>query len=93
MKGFLNQHYMYGRAYYLVRRKWPEMYCVYPHGIRRMKDILKAGNFVAGLFYQPFLSAGKLQRPVDRLTALPLLFLAGIAWKGGMVKQKIMESG
>ena len=30
LKGFLNQHYMYGRAYFHVRRKWPEMYCVYP---------------------------------------------------------------
>jgi GT2 family glycosyltransferase len=88
LKGFLNQHYMYGRAYYLVRRKWPEMYCVYPHGIHRMKDLLKAGNFAASLFYQPFLSAGKLGRPIDRLAALPLLFLAGLAWKGGMVRQK-----
>ena len=31
LRSFLNQHYMYGRAYYRVRRKWPEMYCVYPH--------------------------------------------------------------
>src|SRR5262249_40639034 len=47
LKGFLNQHYMYGRAYYLVRRKWQDMYCVYPHSFRRIRDVLKAGNFIA----------------------------------------------
>jgi len=89
VRGFLNQHYMYGRAYYLVRRKWPEMYCVYPHGFHRPKDILKAINFLAALFYQPFLSAGKLQNWSDRILALPLLFAAGVAWKGGMLQQAL----
>jgi GT2 family glycosyltransferase len=88
LRSFLNQHYMYGRAYYLVRRKWPEMYCIYPHGLRRSKDILKALNFVAGLFYQPFLSARQLSSWPDRLKALPLLLMAGLAWRGGMIVQK-----
>jgi GT2 family glycosyltransferase len=87
MKGFLNQHYMYGRAYYLVRRKWPAMYCIYPHAVTRVKDILKAGNFVAALLYQPVLSCRRLPAVHDRMAALPLLFLAGVAWRGGMVYQ------
>jgi GT2 family glycosyltransferase len=91
MKGFLNQHYMYGRAYYLVRRKWPDMYCIYPHRFRRFKDFLKAGNFAAGLIYQPFLSSRKLPAWRDRLAALPLLFLAGLAWKSGMIVQALRE--
>jgi GT2 family glycosyltransferase len=88
LRSFLNQHYMYGRAYYLVRRKWPEMYCIYPHGLRRPQDALKALNFVAGLFYQPFLSARRLSSWPDRLRALPLLLAAGFAWRGGMIVQK-----
>lgn len=88
-KAFLNQHYMYGRAYYLVRRKWPEMYCVYPHGIRSLKDILKLANFILGLFYQPFLSGRPLLVWKDRLAALPLLFFSGVAWKTGMMIQAI----
>jgi GT2 family glycosyltransferase len=87
LRGFLNQHHMYGRAYYRVRRKWPQMYCVYPHGLRRPRDLLKAGNFVASLFYQPLLSCRRLPTLPDRVAALPLLFLSGLAWKGGMVCQ------
>jgi glucosyl-dolichyl phosphate glucuronosyltransferase len=40
LRGFLNQHYMYGRAYLLVRRKWRDMYCVYPHQITSFRDFL-----------------------------------------------------
>ena len=92
LKGFLNQHYMYGRAYYLVRRKWQDMYCVYPHRIRRLKDILKAGNFFAALLYQPFMTSQQVSTIKTRLGAIPLLFLAGLAWKGGMVTQACKES-
>ncbi|MBC8509839.1 MAG: glycosyltransferase [Anaerolineales bacterium] len=87
LRGFLNQHYMYGRAYYLVRRKWPEMYCVYPHGFRRGRDVLKTVNFCASLLYQPFLSARRLPNWKDRFLALPVLFTAGIVWKWGMAVQ------
>ena len=91
LNALLNQHYMYGRAYYLVRRKWPEMYCVYPHQLRRPKDFLKAINFVGSLLYQPFLSAWQLPFWADRMAAVPLLFLAGLSWKFGMVAQACRE--
>jgi GT2 family glycosyltransferase len=91
VKGFLNQHYMYGRAYLLVRRKWPSMYCIYPHSLGRVKDVLKAGHFVAGLLYQPLLSCRKLATLRDRLAGLPLIFLAGLVWRGGMVTQACLE--
>jgi len=87
MRAFFRQHYMYGRAYYLVRRKWADMYCIYPHGMGRLKDVLKAVNFLAGLFYQPFISARLLPRLRDRILALPLLFGVGLVWRGGMVVQ------
>lgn len=87
LRGFLNQHYMYGRAYPLVRRKWSEMYSIYPRRLANSRDFLKLGNFVANLFYQPFLSAARLPRFSDRLLALPLLFAAGLTWRWGMMAQ------
>lgn len=91
VRGFLNQHYMYGRAYYLVRRKWPDMYAIYPRKLRRPKDLLKALNCLALPFYQPFISSRKLNRVGDRLLALPLLWLAGMAWEAGMLVQYLRE--
>ena len=90
LRRFLNQHYMYGRAYYLVRRKWPEMYCVYPHGLRRAKDILKTVNFLAAPFYEPLQYAWRLERIVDRLPAYPILFANQLAWRSGMIRQKLL---
>jgi GT2 family glycosyltransferase len=87
LNGFLNQHYMYGRAYYLVRRKWHDMYCVYPHRIRRLKDGLKAVNFVAALLYEPFKITQRVSSLKTRISLIPRLFLAELAWKSGMVEQ------
>jgi GT2 family glycosyltransferase len=87
-RAFLNQHYMYGRAYYLVRRKWPDMYCVYPHALRRPKDFLKVLNFMAAPFYEPFQYAARLNL-ADRLQAYPLLFANQLAWRGGMFRQML----
>jgi hypothetical protein len=92
LRGFLNQHYMYGRAYYLVRRKWPEMYAVYPHKLRRPKDVLKAVNSVAGAFYQPFSTARKIPSWPDRLRALPVLFAVGLAWRAGIISQRAFHA-
>jgi GT2 family glycosyltransferase len=90
LRAFLNQHYMYGRAYYLVRRKWQEMYCIYPHSLRKPKDLLKAANFVAGLFYEPMQYGLRMERVRDRFLALPILFLNGLSWRGGMVVQRFL---
>jgi GT2 family glycosyltransferase len=92
LKGFLKQHYRYGRAYYLVRRKWQDMYCVYPHRIRSRRDVLKAGNFIGALLYQPFQISQKVSSFKSRLGLIPILFLAGVAWKGGMVMQACRDS-
>lgn len=90
LRGFLNQHYMYGRAYYLVRHKHPEMYCVYPHALRRPKDALKGINFFATAFYEPLRAAAKLERTGDKLAAYPLLLAQQAAWRGGMIRQKVL---
>jgi len=89
LRGFLQQHYMYGRAYYLVRHKHPEMYCVYPHAFKRPKDFLKAINFVAAIFYAPFLYAAKMKRATDKILAVPILLANQLAWRGGMILEKL----
>ncbi len=89
---FLRQHYMYGRAYYLVRRKWQEMYCVYPHSVRKPRDFLKAVNFVAATFYEPMQYGLRMERLIDRFFALPILFLNGLAWRGGMIQQRLVTA-
>jgi GT2 family glycosyltransferase len=91
LRGLLNQHYMYGRAYYLVRRKWPEMYCVYPHQIRTTKDLLKLFNAAASLLYQPVLSCSRMPSMLDRIAALPILFCLGLSWKGGMLVEGVRQ--
>jgi GT2 family glycosyltransferase len=93
LKGLLNQHYRYGRGYYLVRRKWRDMYCVYPHRIRRFRDVLKAANFIAALLYQPFQTSRKASLVKSRRALIPVMFMAGLAWKGGMIMQACKESG
>ena len=87
LKGLLNQHYMYGRSYYMVRRKWQDMYCVYPHQIRRVKDGMRAINFIAALLYEPFKTSQQVSSLKTRLGLIPVLFLAELAWKSGMVEQ------
>jgi len=91
LRSFLHQHYMYGRAYYLVRSKWPDMYCVYPHQLRNWRDWRKLFNFFAAILYEPLLSWHHLQRWSDKLLAYPLLVANQLAWKGGMVHQAFLE--
>jgi GT2 family glycosyltransferase len=88
VRQFLRQHYMYGRAYYLVRSKWPDMYCVYPHNLRHVKNVLKLGYFLLATFFQPLQFALRLSTWKDRAKAVPILAFNQIAWKGGMLYQK-----
>jgi len=89
MKGVLRQHYMYGRAYYLVRKKWPDMYCLYPRSMKSMKDVLKAGNIILSLFYQPLLSSRRISGVFNKIRALPGFFLVGVAWRCGVLRQAL----
>jgi GT2 family glycosyltransferase len=88
LKQSIYQFYMYGRAYYLVRHKWPEMYCVYPREIKRFKDLLKMMYFMVSTLFEPFFSAMKMQTWVDRILALPVVYVLHFAWKSGMIVQR-----
>ena len=53
-KGLFYQHFMYGRAHYLVRKKWPEMYSHYPLKITSVATLFK---LIASWTLIPFLDA------------------------------------
>ncbi len=92
LRQLINQFYMYGRAYYLVRRKWPEMYCVYPHHIRKIKDVLKIINCVLSILYQPFITAS-ISYPWYSIPVVYIIeFFTGMAWNLGVTFQKIYSS-
>jgi len=92
LRRFIYQHYMYGRGYYLVRRKYPEMYCIYPHGFRRRKDFLKVGNFFAATIYDPLLNARRLPTLADKVRGVPILLVNQIAWRMGIIHQARLTS-
>lgn len=87
LREFFRQHHMYGRSYYLVRNKWRAMYCVYPHGLHRPRDILKALHVIIAILYQPFQLAWQLESTSDKVLGVPILFINQLAWKSGMLYQ------
>jgi GT2 family glycosyltransferase len=91
LRQFWRQHYMYGRAYYLVRRKWQPMYSVYPRQLRTPRDVLKAGYFVVAIVIQPAQAVGKLSSWRDRLLGYPILLVNHALWKYGMIRQWWLE--
>ena len=93
IKHFFYQYYMYGRAYYLVRSKWPEMYCVFPHRFRKPKDFLKMINFFFGVFYQSFIFASRLRSIWEWVPGYSVLWLAGVVWRIGIIYQAIITLG
>ena len=53
-KSLFYQHFMYGRAHYLVRKKWPEMYSHYP---LKITSIATFSKLIASWTLIPFLDA------------------------------------
>lgn len=89
LKALLNQFYMYGRAYYLVRHKWPEMYCVYPRSLTRPRDLAKFAYFIVSTFIDPFNSLMRMTKWIDRILGLPIVYAVHIAWKSGIIVQRL----
>ena len=88
---FWRRYYTAGRYYHQVRRKWPEMYCVYPQGLHRPKDVLKYLNFCISILYEPFLAANRLERFSDKVRAVPVLMVTQALWKTGMIVQMLQN--
>jgi GT2 family glycosyltransferase len=89
IRGLYQQQWMYGRAYVLVRTKWPEMYSVYPHTFRSVRSWLKLGYAALSIVYLPLEISRKLPNAVDRLRAYPVLVGHHLVWKLGMVRQAL----
>ena len=53
-KNLILQHYMYGKANYLVRKRWPEMYSPYPLHINNIYMFMK---YFASWLWFPFTDA------------------------------------
>ncbi|MDO9545359.1 MAG: glycosyltransferase [Pelolinea sp.] len=91
LKGLMNQFYMYGRAYYLVRNKWPEMYSVYPLKINGMHDLLKFVYFLLSSLFEPTQVLKKLSTSKDKFLSLPVVYLTHFSWKTGIIQQALIS--
>lgn len=89
MRGLFQQQWMYGRAYYLVRSKWPAMYCVYPHSLRSFRSWAKLAHCGLAILYQPWALSRALANPSDRIRAYPALVIHHLIWKLGMLYQAL----
>ena len=90
-KGLLNQHYMYGRAYYRVRRKWPLMYSVYPRSVSTARDYLKLAYFLISPFHNAINRMKRIRGPFNKCTLfLPMIFV-GYSWLWGYFTQMKKE--
>jgi GT2 family glycosyltransferase len=87
--GLLRQQWMYGRAYVLVRRKWRDMYCVYPYSLRSVRDWAKLAYCAAAVLLHPLAAATRMRNPVEAVAAYPLLVAHHLTWKTGMLAQMI----
>ena len=86
-RGLYQQQYMYGRAYVLVREKWPAMYSVYPHSLRTARSWAKLIHAGLAIVYQPFQVASQMPSRWDRIRAYPVLVIHHFIWKLGMLRQ------
>lgn len=89
IKGLMNQFFMYGRAYYLVRQKWPEMYSVYPHHLRSIRDFLKSLNFLIRPIYLPIISSLKIKGCYNKFFSYVIYSLTGWAWYFGILTERM----
>jgi len=93
LRKFWRQTYMYGRAYFLVRRKWSDLYCVYPRRLNSIRSYLKLVHFGVSTLYQPVRAAMRFANWKDRIRAIPVLIVNDTVWKSGMVYQGWLERG
>ncbi len=86
-KGLFNQHYMYGKAYYLVRSKWPAMYSVYPRNIKSAKDVLKGIYFFVSPIHNAFTRLKRVKGFFTKTIVFVPLIMVGYAWMAGLLVQ------
>ena len=84
----LSQHYMYGKANYLVRKKWPNMYAPYPLSIDSIYLLMK---YIASWLWFPFKDAyyksKKMNHNINGFEFLTILII-NLANRIGISMQK-----
>ena len=90
-RGLFNQQYMYGRAYLLVRRKWPDMYCCYPHRIDGVRSLLKGCHFCIVPFIDQAHKLKHVKGIFNKIIAYPIMVCLGYNWHRGVLTQYFIE--
>jgi glycosyltransferase involved in cell wall biosynthesis len=88
--GLFEQHFMYGRAHYLVRKKWPEMYSHYPIKISSIKQFIKwiiSWTWIP--FYDATQKAKRMNQALNGFDVL-VLFLVNLSNRLGSAVQRKM---
>ena len=88
-KSLFYQHYMYGRAHYLVRKKWPDMYSTYPLKIDSIFSILKS---IASWFWFPLIDAYYKSHRMKGITngfEIIIFYLINLSNRVGIFIQKL----
>lgn len=78
------QLFMYGRNYYLVRKKWPDMYCIYPHTVKKFKDYLKLLYLPFRVWVDTFLKL-RYQKFLDKIILFFFVLGSQISWYIGIL--------
>jgi len=89
-KDLFKQHFMYGRAHYIVRTKWPEMYSHYPIKISSIKHLVKwmiSWTWVP--FYDAIQKAKRINHVLNGFEVL-VLFLVNLSNRVGSAMQRKM---
>ena len=63
---------MYGRAYFILRKKWKTMYSIYPNKIKSYRDIIK---YIASWTYTPFMDAVLKSKILENKNPLIILII------------------
>ncbi|MDO6429409.1 glycosyltransferase [Flavitalea sp. BT771] len=85
--GLLYQHFMYGRAYYLVRRQWPDMYSVYPRSFRSARDLARMIYFLISPVHNSIIRLKRIKGWANRLFAFLPAIGVGYMWMTGVFVQ------
>ena len=86
--GLFRQHHMYGRAYYLVRKKWPDMYCAYPHHINSIRQVFKGIYFMVSPLRNAWIKSSEIKGFISKLIAFPIIMTISYYWIYGVIRQK-----
>lgn len=87
LKALFFQVFMYGKAYYLVREKHKDIYCIYPHSLHSIKDIAKIFYFVMRIPFDVFVRVRRVSSALYKVPAYILLVLCQIVWRCGIFYQ------